>query len=97
MLITELGITKSPVFPHGTFIIFVFSLSYKTPSSEEKFKLLGSTDMLVNPSHPKNALSPMLVTESGITMLVNPVHPSNTLSSISVTELGIAMLVNPVQ
>ena len=74
MLITELGITKSPVFPHGTFIIFVFSLSYKIPSSEEKFKLLGSTDMLVNPIHPSNAPSPMLVTELGITMLVNPVQ-----------------------
>ena len=35
--------------------------------------------MLVNPLHPENALSPMLVMLSGIVTLVKPLHPENAL------------------
>ena len=41
---------------------------------------------------PANALSPMLVTESGISILISPVQPENALTPILVHELGLAKL-----
>ena len=51
--------------------------------------------MFVSPVHPLNALSPMVVTLSGILILDNPVHPLNALFPIVVTLLGMAYLVIP--
>ena len=51
--------------------------------------------MLIKPLHPKNALSPMLVTLSGITILVKPLHPKNAYSPMLVTLSGIVMLFKP--
>ena len=49
--------------------------------------------MLLNLLHQENALSPMLVTLSGIVMLVKLSQSENALSPMLVTLSGMVMLV----
>ena len=49
---------------------------------------------VVREVHPRKALYPMEVTESGMAMLVNDLHPWKALFPMMVTESGMAMLAN---
>ena len=53
------------------------------------------TNSSVNPVQPLNALSPIEITELGITIDTNPVQPLNALSPIETTELGIDEVLHP--
>ena len=65
------GIVKSPLIPPGTHIIFVLSLLYNTPSTDEKFGLSLATLMLFNFELPlKTDDSAILVILEGISSVV---------------------------
>ena len=51
--------------------------------------------IVVKPVHPEKALSPMLVTELGISTDVKPVHSLKALLPMLLTELPIVKEVKP--
>ena len=87
IFVTELGIT---VFlqPAINSLVAVLMIALQL-SRESNFLFPSETSMLVSPVQPPKALTPISVTELGMTMLVSPVQPSKALFPISVTELEI--------
>ena len=57
----------------------------------------GENSTCLRPVQPANALSPILMTESGMTMLVRLLHFRNARLLILVTEFGIVTLVRLLQ
>lgn len=91
MDVTELGMTVF-IQPEISVLLAVSMMALQLPR-ESYLGLLPATVILVRAMQPEKGLSPMEVTELGMSMLVKPLQPENADQPIEVTELGIVMLV----
>ena len=84
------------VLQPATRVLLAVSIMALQLLRESYFVFPASTLMLVKPVQPKNARSPMLVTDEGMVMLVKPVL-ENARVPMLVTDEGMVRLVKPLQ